>query len=360
MASLTDKLMIGPALGLILGKTLVGTAAAPFRGAEGAPTFGEHVRNTLLRNLIHTLTIEQMQWITPSFVDAYKSWCSKNKLSPDVVTLANTKPEAQGFWIGDKAKAKYAMVFFHGGGFALAGTDMHVDMVHRMVKWSNGSLAAFCVAYTLSLHADYPVAIGQCVEGLRHVLQDRSPDTVLLGGDSAGGNLSLAVLSHISGHPHPQSNIVRPLDVQGSLNGAILIAPWVSDREYPSVKKYKDRDFVSKNMSDYWAEAYKGRGKNIPEDEFLWPLSADPQWWKQIKCSKMLVTAGEEESLRDAIVAFCEKFQAGNTSCQFKFVIGLREVHDTPLNGYSEGYLDKMGEKTQEGAIRAWIKENLK
>lgn len=61
MATLTDKLLVVPTLGLILGKTCLAAATGPFRGKEGAPTFSEHVLNTFVRGLVTNMSIEQIQ-----------------------------------------------------------------------------------------------------------------------------------------------------------------------------------------------------------------------------------------------------------------------------------------------------------
>ena len=87
------------------------------------------------------------------------------------------------------------MVYYHGGGFVIPGSDRHLDMLLRFVEFSNNNLAIFAVAYTLSPGAVYPTAIGQSVEALRYIvsLPGHSADTTLIGGDSAGGNLAVAV-----------------------------------------------------------------------------------------------------------------------------------------------------------------------
>jgi len=145
--------------------------------------------------------------------------------------------------------AKYTMVFYHGGGFMAPGSPNHIDLLFRMVKWSNNNLAIFCVAYTLSPAGVYPTAIHQSVEGLRYILDlaGHAPGTTLIGGDSAGGNLVLAVISHISGHPHPQSDIVKPLNLSAPLKGALAIAPWTSsdNKKYPSMDAHRSRDIVN-------------------------------------------------------------------------------------------------------------------
>jgi len=61
MATITDKLLLFPTLGLVLGQTTLAAVTGPFRGSEGAPTYLEHVLNTLVRSLITNMSIEQIQ-----------------------------------------------------------------------------------------------------------------------------------------------------------------------------------------------------------------------------------------------------------------------------------------------------------
>jgi len=62
MATITDKLLVLPALGLVVGKTTLAAATGPFRGSEGAPTYLEHVLNTFVRGLLTHMSTEQIQY----------------------------------------------------------------------------------------------------------------------------------------------------------------------------------------------------------------------------------------------------------------------------------------------------------
>jgi hypothetical protein len=61
MTTVTEKLLVVPTLGLILGKVALAAATGPFRGSEGAPTYREHVVNTLTRGILMNMSIGQMQ-----------------------------------------------------------------------------------------------------------------------------------------------------------------------------------------------------------------------------------------------------------------------------------------------------------
>lgn len=245
----------------------------------------------------------------------------------------------------------------------MPGTGPHLDMIMKFVQWSNNKLAVFCVAYTLAPEAVYPTQLGQSVEALRYVLSlpGRSPSKVLLGGDSAGGNLVVAVLSHVSGHPHPQSNIVKPLELSEKLFGGVAIAPWTSsdDSRFASMRQFENRDIVGPVPAHYWINCYKGHKGAIADDEYIVPELATSSWWSNAKISSLLIVAGEHEGLRDSIVSWCEKFRTGAANVDFKFVLGKHEVHDAPLQGKSENKLAGKEEECQEAAIRGWVKSRF-
>lgn len=88
-----------------------------------------------------------------------------------------------------------ALVYLHGGGWTLFSLDTH-DRVMREYA-ARAGLVVVGVDYALSPEARYPVALEQVVAVTRW-LRDRGaglgidPARIALGGDSAGGNLSLA------------------------------------------------------------------------------------------------------------------------------------------------------------------------
>lgn len=73
----------------------------------------------------------------------------------------------------------------------------------------------------------------------------------------------------------------------------------------------------------------------------------------------MLAAGGEQEGLIDAITDWAAKYKQGAGADKIKLVVGVREVHDAPLNSLGEAKLDELGEKSQEGAIRKWVREEL-
>lgn len=224
----------------------------------------------------------------------------------------NLKSGARAFWLGEAKTAKYIVVYFHGGGFSLAGEDTHFKFwrtVQTDLESNNVSVAFLYLEYTLAPHATYPTQLIQAVETVNHVLNDlkRPASDILLAGDSAGGNLALAVLSHIS-HPAPEVPKLTLPEGQ-KLKALVLVAPWVSfQSDWPSFESNRYKDIVTVKGANTWSAAYLGGKESSPYAEaFLAPV----EWWKDVKVEHLLAVAGGDEVLVDPIEAWFKKYSVG-------------------------------------------------
>jgi acetyl esterase len=90
---------------------------------------------------------------------------------------------------------KPALIYLHGGGWTIFSLDTH-DRVMREYA-ARAGVCVLGVDYALSPEAKFPVALDQTCAVVRYVCQHGpelgiEPARVTLGGDSAGGNLSVA------------------------------------------------------------------------------------------------------------------------------------------------------------------------
>lgn len=88
------------------------------------------------------------------------------------------------------------LVWFHGGGWVWQTIDTHDRLVRELAAGSG--MAAVSVDYSLSPEARFPVAVQEgaaVVRALAAAAEDWGidPARIVLGGDSAGGNLALGV-----------------------------------------------------------------------------------------------------------------------------------------------------------------------
>jgi acetyl esterase len=106
-----------------------------------------------------------------------------------------------------------ALVYFHGGGWVWGSVDTH-DPAARALA-AAGEVATVSVDYALSPEARFPQALQECAAVVRHVAREGAAwgldsSRILLGGDSAGGNLALAtaLLLRDTGGPKPAGIVV--------------------------------------------------------------------------------------------------------------------------------------------------------
>ncbi|KAL6228736.1 hypothetical protein BDW75DRAFT_250734 [Aspergillus navahoensis] len=314
----------------------------PFRGQSGADTYHHHIIQAVVKKVYvrHTSTQGRI----------YQDFCHKRGIKPHFVS---TDSGVEGFWIGDPS-AKYVVVFFHGGGFAMDATKTYLDLWTRVQKeLADAGIATawFNSMYSLTPHAAYPVQFREAVETLRYVLENprRSPAQVLIAGDSAGGSLCLAVLSHML----HRSDDVPELVLDGPLKAAILLSPWVSfSQDWPSVAHNKEKDIDAQEVTTRWSQLYlNGRASN----NYIEAVDAPAEWWKGTQVEQVLVLAGADEVLIDPIKLWTSKFRKFNPNTTL--VVGENECHVAPLIWPMFG---DSHETEQERALKCWLLERLR
>jgi len=342
--SLGGKLDLIPAIAFALGTLIYAAITGIFRGDAAASKYDDHVVRTAFRYLLRRLNVAQFQYIGTRTVESYKKFTTSHGLEANVVDLPSG---IKGLWLGSK-NARNVLLFFHGGGFVQSSTSSHFEYLQALidsVSATNKDFAVFIPAYTLAPEAVYPTQIKQGVDSLRYLLSEtkRLPANVIMGGDSAGGNLAIAVLSHLS-HPHPS---IPALEISEALKGMLLVSPWTSaSLKYPSIKQNRLKDLIPSEAASIWMNTYKG-GPDVPSDPYIEAVAAPDSWWQRAKTQNMIVTAGNEEILLGCIADFVDKYKVYNNK-DITYVVGKSEAHDGVL---SSGIQCETG-----SAIDAWLK----
>lgn len=189
----------------------------------------------------------------------------------------------------------------------MGGDDGHLIYWHSVQKelaTSGKSLSFLYVAYSLAPQVSYPGQLCECVEALEYLLDGcgRKPSEILLAGDSAGANMVLAILSHLS-HPAPDAT---PIQLDQPVKAAILCSPWVSfSIDWPSIKKNAHKDILWAPYELIWASNYMG-GRDL--DNYSEPIRTDTKWWEKVRVEQLLCVAGADEAFVDQIDAFMKVY----------------------------------------------------
>ena len=209
------------------------------------------------------------------------------------------------------------LLYFHGGGYIASATPGHTKFqveLQRAIAARGVDFAILTLSYTLAPAATYPTQLGQAVTALRYLIttEGRAPETILLGGDSAGGNLACALMLHLA-RPHPDSN-VEPLELgEGKqLRGVILISPWIDfGIAEESFERNRETDYLTITALNRASSTFVGLGGK--RDVYSHPSEADPEAWRDVagKVGEILVWGGGGEVLIDGIKKFAGIMQRG-------------------------------------------------
>jgi acetyl esterase/lipase len=204
-------------------------------------------------------------------------------------------------------------------------------------------------------YATYPAQLRESVEALNYVVHDleRPASTVSLGGDSAGGNLCLAVLSHML---HPNKNLPE-LKLREPLKSLLLIAPWTSYdvKTFKSAQSNRFRDVIDPSIAEVWSGDYLA---GVPSNPYAEACLADAEWWRgaEKKVEQVICVAGSHELLIDAVTDWVKKYRSVTPAGHIEFVVGHEEIHTAPI---IEPVLGDSTPTKQGEALKAFAKSRL-
>jgi len=97
------------------------------------------------------------------------------------------------------------LVYLHGGGWIVGNLDTH-QRIMRVLAYRSG-WAVLGVDYHLAPEAKFPVPQQDCIAAVDWLFANGAaygldPTRIALGGDSAGGNMSMATLLHLRAQGH--------------------------------------------------------------------------------------------------------------------------------------------------------------
>ncbi len=149
--------------------------------------------------------------------------------------------------------AETAIVFFHGGGYAMGSSRTHRFLAARLS--SRMSAPVFLPDYRLAPEHPFPAAVEDVVSVWKNLTAAHpSVKHWLLGGDSAGGGLALALLQEIK-----RLALVRPA-------GTFLFSPWAdlsADHKEHRLLEKKD-PYLDVAIIRQWGEQYAGKNLRHP------------------------------------------------------------------------------------------------
>lgn len=126
----------------------------------------------------------------------------KSEFREDDLQIGDHSVPAQ--WaIAKDASEDSVILYFHGGGYVFGSPETHRSMLARLSMMTG--MAACLPRYRLAPEHPFPAAINDAIAAYQSLLERGIPaDRIVMGGDSAGGGLVLALLGEINRQALPQ------------------------------------------------------------------------------------------------------------------------------------------------------------
>ncbi|KAF9449697.1 alpha/beta-hydrolase [Macrolepiota fuliginosa MF-IS2] len=296
-----------------------------------------------LRYVVNSLNVRQLQHVMGTTRGVYDAWCKRNNLGPDVEGVGEG---ANLLWVGERGLDK-VIIYLHGGAFLLPPFTYNLDFFHhvRTVLRQRGvNASVVLVEYTLVPEAIFPTPLKQAVAAINHLMNlGVDPQNMQLVGDSAGGNLVTQVLAHLL---HPlESERVPALSLPAPFKGVYVLSPWVDlTNIFKTLDSGEDTDFLTVRTLTSWGSTILGP-VSAKNRDYVEPNSAAEDWWKGVDAfvDRVLITAGEDECLKNEIIRFHSTFD--NFHSHAKLVVQDEGIHNDPLLDFAVGKRD--GSTTQ-------------
>ncbi len=247
----------------------------------------------------------------PAFRARTERMVARMKL-PDGVRFEPVSVDGMaGEWISPEGAPDDAVLLYvHGGGFISGGRATHRGHVAKFARGSG--LAALLFDYRLAPEHPFPAALQDTYRAYLWLLdQGFAPERIVLGGESAGGSLVLALLLALkrAGLPQP--------------GGAFAISP-AADMACTAVSFYTNlaRDIAPPGAPQHWCALYAG-GADMA-DPLLSPLHGDFSG-----VAPLYIVVGEAEVHRDDAVALGERARAQGATVTLDVADDM--VHAFPL-----------------------------
>lgn len=156
------------------------------------------------------------------------------------------------------------VVFYHGGGFVIGDLDTHASFTAEMSRRLD--LPIVSVDYRLAPEAPWPAAPDDCEAAARWVASSpaelgRTATSLVLSGDSAGGNLTIVTAMTLRDDP-----AAAPVVVQAPIYPAADMT-----KEYPSFGDFADGYLLTRDAMIWFADHYQAEATHVKGS----PLAGD-------------------------------------------------------------------------------------
>ena len=227
------------------------------------------------------------------------------------------------------SRNEYVVLYLHGGGFIMGSIHMYRDMASRVARAAKARV--LLIGYRLAPENKFPAAIEDCFTAYNWLVENQGvdPKNIIVAGDSAGANLTLALLLKIrdSGKKLPVAAVSMSPCTDFACTG----------------ESFKKKAEVDPSLTPYDIAffAYVYLNFQDPTHPLASPLYADLKG-----LPPLLIQVGTEEMLLDDSIRFAEKAKKAGVKVELDVWEGIFHGFQLAAGLAPEGQqaIDKVGE----------------
>ncbi|GAA3790857.1 alpha/beta hydrolase [Amycolatopsis tucumanensis] len=248
---------------------------------------------------------------TRLFRSIFDEWHQPTREPEDVTYREDTVGGVPGIWaLPAGADRSQVMLYTHGGGFAVGSASSHRKLAAHVAKAAG--VTAFVLDYRRAPEHPHPAQVEDGVAAFT-ALTERGirPQDITTIGDSAGGNLAIAI---------PLALRERGLPPPGRV---IAFSPWLDMENSGETLVTNDATdaLISVPLLDGMIAGVLADGKIDPRTPLANPLYADFTGFP-----RLYVNAGSAESLLDNATRVAAKAEAAGVDVTLSIGEGMQHV----------------------------------
>ena len=163
---------------------------------------------------------------------------------PGTLALDGQVGGISGQWVQNRPQGTGVLLYLHGGAYMLGSSRTHAGLAAALAQRSGARV--FLPDYRLAPEHPFPAAFEDAVaayEGL--IAIGHAPEEIVIGGDSAGGGLALALLAHLSARGQKPSGLFAFSPwTDLTLTGASLVTNATREQLLPSHRLTETRAVI--------------------------------------------------------------------------------------------------------------------
>jgi len=246
----------------------------------------------------------------PDVVEA-RGYLDSVTISSPALSAVNITPvireEFRGSWFaGKNAQTPATVLYCHGGGYSFY-PKAYANFIALITLAAKSR--TFALDYRLSPEHRFPAQLEDALNSYRWLLETGTdPENLIFAGDSAGGNLALALLLAARDSKLPLPALVIALSPPTDL-----------ETVYAGTVRNQVFDWIDKPMLDQWASWFCE--SSLRRHPLVSPLWADLRGLPPI-----YIQAGRSEILYDGIQAFADRARCQGADVVLETWEGMNHV----------------------------------